>query len=122
MNTAPSGIMQSPFVEPAATSMTSAEFWSAIESLPKQSGLRPKRLKFVETYPEKSMDLHCIAEPVGRYEIGKSPNGWSIWLVDRRNGSLFVSAVSGSGDARAAALKAAQDDYDNRMLEGMEHA
>lgn len=117
MNTAPSGITQSPFIEPTATSMTSAEFWSAIESLPRQSGLRPKRLKPTETNPDKSRDLYCIAPPIGRYDITYALGRWIVMLTDHCNTSRIIARCGGIDEA----VTAMQDYFDTRMMEGLEY-
>lgn len=108
MNTAPSGITQSPFVEPRATAYPAGQ----------QSGLRPKRLIPKETHPDKSRDLYCIAPPIGRYDITHALGRWIVMLTNDCNMSRIIARCGGIDEA----VTAMQDDFDTRMLEGMEYA
>lgn len=108
MNTAPSGIMQGPFVEPKATAYPTGQ----------ECGLRPKRLKFAETYPEVSRELYCNAPPIGRYEIFESREWERVKCIIRDDrGFTKVVAIA---DSFELAVAAAQSDFDRRMMEGLE--
>lgn len=79
--------------------------------------LRPKRLIPTETHPDHSRDLYCIAPPIGRYDITEALGRWIVMLTNDCNMSRIIAKCATIEEG----AEAMQDDFDSRMMEGLEY-